>query len=61
MDGNGDILAHMKRRGLKDTEGNRKMARALGYTFTESKKRKRIFIKTTNSDFIVIKELMPDT
>ena len=51
----------MKRRGLKDTEGNRKMARALGYSFTVSDKRERIFVKTTNSDFAVIKEMMPDT
>lgn len=51
----------MKRRGLRDTDGNRKMAYALGYSFTVSNKRKRIFVKATNSDFAVIKELMPDT
>jgi len=51
----------MKRRGLKDTEGNRNMARALGYGFTVSDKRKRIFVRATNSEFAVIKEMMPDT
>jgi hypothetical protein len=50
----------MKRRGIKDTPDNRTMARSLGYTFTENTKRKRIFIKVTNSDFAVVKELMPD-
>jgi len=50
----------MKRRGIKDTLGNRKTARSLGYSFTVSDKRKRIFIKVTNADFVVVKELMPD-
>jgi len=50
----------MKRRGVKDTEANRKMLRALGYNFTVSSNRNRVFIKVTNSDFSVIKELLPD-
>ncbi len=50
----------MKRRGVKDTAGNRAMIRALGYSFTVSEKRNRIFIKATNSDFQVIKEMIPD-
>lgn len=51
----------MKRRGVKDTKENRKILRELGYTFIANENRKRIFIKTTNSDFAVIKDLLPNT
>lgn len=50
----------VKRRGIKDTQGNRDMLRALGFTFTESEKRQRIFIKISNADLAVVKELLPD-
>lgn len=51
----------MKRRGIKDTKGNRAMLRSLGYyNFTFSEKRKRVYIKVSNGDFTIIKELMPD-
>ena len=50
----------MKRRGIKDTEANRRVLESLGLSFIVSEKRNRVFIKVSNSDFAVIKELMED-
>ena len=50
----------MKRRGVKDTKCNRIFLSDLGFTFTANEKRKRIYIKVTRSDFVIINELLPD-
>ena len=53
-------LATMKRRGIKDTEANRRLLESLGLSFIINEKRKRVFIKVSNSDFALIKELIED-
>jgi len=50
----------MKRRGIKDTENNRRILNDLGYTYIVNENRKRVFIKVTNSDLSVIKKLLDD-
>ena len=50
----------MKRRAVKDTLSNCQLLNDLGYSYTRCEKRKRIYIKVTNSDFMIIKELLPD-
>lgn len=50
----------MKRRGVKDTASNRKILTELGYSYIVNEHRKRVFIKVTNSDFTIIKQLLDD-
>lgn len=51
----------MKRRAVKDTLNNCEFLNELGYSYTRCEKRKRIYIKVSNSDFVIIKELLPDS
>jgi hypothetical protein len=50
----------MKRRGIKDTENNRRILEDLGYTYFVSTNRNRVFIKVTNRELSIIKELLDD-
>jgi len=50
----------MKRRGIKDTQHNRKILDDLGYKYIVNENRKRVFIKVTNGDLNIIKELLGD-
>ena len=50
----------MKRRSIKDTKKNREILEGLGLGFTEHKDKKKIFIKVSNSDLSVIKELLEE-
>lgn len=50
----------MKRRGIKDTIGNRQVLLNLGFGFTVCERRKRVFIKISNSDLAIVKELLPE-
>ena len=49
-----------KRRGIKDTPGNREILLDLGCSFVECKKRQRIFVKVPDKDFDIIKELLSE-
>jgi len=48
----------MKRRSLPDTKENRDTIRGIGFTFTENMHgKKKIYVKASNADFAIIKEL----
>lgn len=50
----------MKRRGVKDTKKNRAVLDDLGITYIENAKKRKVFIKVSNGDFNIIKQLMAD-
>ena len=50
----------MKRRAVMDTLANREVLESLDYTYIPDNKSNKIFIKVSNSDLNIIKELLPD-
>ena len=50
----------MKKRRIKGTEEVREVLRGLGYSFTKDAKDNWLFIKVTNSEFSVIKEIITE-
>ncbi len=50
----------MKRRSVVDTQANRDMLNAIGEPFTVSSKKSKLYVKVSNANFTIIREIMPD-